>query len=401
MSTPILFVIYLALIATIALFAASETALFTLRWWRRRALRRDKRLAPLLQALEERPTRLLFALLTGSETANILAAMSADTLRGRWLAGAPAWSFAAGVVAAGLCAALLGELLPKLYAASRPEPVARALAAPMRLWLKLVDPLTRTLAEAAHEPDSPAHDLETMIAHAAAGGSLTPFEARLMTGLNSLSRLPVEAVMTPHPDVSGIAADATLDEAVAALKASGFTRLVIMDEAADQWPGYLHATDLLRARLTLPPGDPVLPLARDAPLVPAAATVRQGLQALIKARSHLAFVVTETGQYVGLFTLEDGWRAALGESRLQVTPLGEERWRCDGELPLSGLPFELERLELDPPPRTLGGLVAALTGQLPAAGQRAEHGGYRFTIETVSGRRAGRMGIEKSPNEEA
>jgi len=133
--------------------------------------------------------------------------------------------------------------------------------------------------------------------------------------------------------------------------------------------------------------------------VPAAATVRQGLQALIKARSHLAFVVTESGQYAGLFTLEDGWRAALGESRLQVTPLGEDRWRCDGELSLGGLPFELE-LELDPPPRTLGGLVAALTGQLPAAGQRAEHGGYRFTIETVSGRRAGRVGIEKLPNGE-
>jgi CBS domain containing-hemolysin-like protein len=398
-STPLLVGIYLALLCSIALFAASETALFTLRWWRRRALRRDKRLAPLLLALEERPARLLFALLTGSETANILAAMSADTLRGRWLAGAPVWGFVAGVAGAGLCAALLGELLPKLYAASRPEAVARYFSTPLRLWLRAVEPLTGSLADAARDPHAPGADLETLFAHAAAGGSLTPFEARLLTGLDSLGRRTVESVMTPHPDVSGVDAGASLDEALAALKASGFTRLVVIDEAADLWPGYLHATNLLRARLTLRPSDGILSLIREAPLVPSAATIRQGLQALIRARSHLAFVVTETGQYTGLFTLEDGWRAALGESRREAKPLGEGAWSCEGDQPLADLPVKLDTGELDPPPQTLGGLVAGLSGVVPFAGQSVAHDGVKLTVETVRGRRAGRVRLEQVPNE--
>src|SRR6185369_10907632 len=88
LSVPSLFALYFALLFLVAGFAAGETALFALRWWRRRALRRDVRLTPLLDELEKRPGRLLFALLAGSEIAGIAAAMTADGLRHKIAGGA-------------------------------------------------------------------------------------------------------------------------------------------------------------------------------------------------------------------------------------------------------------------------------------------------------------------------
>ena len=136
MSISALIALYCALVLLVAGFAAGETALFALRWWRRRALRRDKRLAPLLDELEKRPGRLLFALLAGSEIAGIAAAMTADGLRHRIVGGAGLGGFFIAAALTGLCTALLGELLPKIYAASRPETVAGRLAAPLKLWLR-------------------------------------------------------------------------------------------------------------------------------------------------------------------------------------------------------------------------------------------------------------------------
>ena len=399
MSIPSLLALYCALLFLVAGFAAGETALFAQRWWRRRALRRDKRLAPLLDELEKRPGRLLFALLAGSEIAGIAAAMTADGLRQRITGGAGPGGFFIAVALTGLCTAVLGELLPKIYAASRPESVAGRLASPLRLWLRFAGRGADLLGVGAEteRQDRAGADISAMVAQARAGGQLSAQEARLLTGLDSLGRLPVAAVMTPHPDVEGVAADASIAAAAELMRRTGFTRLVLYDAAGEDWPGYIHAADLLRAQGG-EGGDAetnLLGMMRSAPLVPASATVRQGLAALIKARAHLAFAVTETGQYAGLFTLEDGWRAALGEPRLKPREVAPGVWLCAGDLPLAQLPVPPGELEFDPPPQTLGGLITALSGELPAAGQSLTRAGVRYTVENARERRAVRVRVEK------
>ncbi len=399
MSTSALIALYCALVMLVAGFAAGETALFALRWWRRRALRRDKRLAPLLDELEKRPGRLLFALLAGSEIAGIAAAMTADGLRHRIIGGAGLGGFFIAAALTGLCTALLGELLPKIYAASRPETVAGRLAAPLKLWLRFAGRGADFLGVGAEteRPDRGAADITAVVAQARAGGQLSEQEARLLTGLDSLGRLPISAVMTPHPDVEWVAADASISAASDLMRRTGFTRLVLYDAAGENWPGYIHAADLLRAQGSESGDaeDNLLGMMRGAPLVPAHATVRQGLAALIKARAHIAFVVTETGQYAGLFTLEDGWRAALGEPRLKPREFAPGVWLCAGELPLLQLPLSPGNLDLDPPPQTLGGLLAALSGELPRAGQIVTHAGVQYTVEIARERRAVRVRVEK------
>ena len=119
-------------------------------------------------------------------------------------------------------------------------------------------------------------------------------------------------------------------------------------------------------------------------LLPEDAPATEALAAFTRSGLPLALVVDERGNVEGLVTPSDVLEALVGDleetGRAQVVRRGDGSWLMDGLLDaeefkerigLRGLPGESERDY-----QTVGGMVMAHLGRVPAAGHRFEWEGF-------------------------
>jgi len=118
---------------------------------------------------------------------------------------------------------------------------------------------------------------------------------------------------------------------------------------------------------------------------------------------HFAVVKDEYGGTEGIVTLEDLLEELVGEIRdehdeAEVPPVIKIRprtWMVRGDVSVKDLQDRLEiRLE-EIEGRTVGGLVAAELGRVPAAGDNLEIQGLRIQVVSVEDKRVLRVRVEQ------
>jgi CBS domain containing-hemolysin-like protein len=124
---------------------------------------------------------------------------------------------------------------------------------------------------------------------------------------------------------------------------------------------------------------------------------------LVELRGHgmqMAVVVDEYGGTSGVVTLEDVVEELVGEVADEHDPARAGAYRLGAGWSVPGLlrPDELtEQTGLVVPEdgayETLGGLVMALLGRVPTAGDRVDVDGVQLTVQQMDGRRVARIGV--------
>ncbi len=301
----------------------------------------------------------------------------------------PAVSVLIGTVGALLLATVVtmifGELYPKNLAIASPEPLARALAVPTRIYLLLFGWLITVFDVAANallrllriEPledvdeSATARDLEAIIEESRVSGDLPDDLSMIIDRILDFPQRDVEHAMVPRSQVGSVTPDTTVRE-VRALMATGHTRYpVIGDE--DSPVGVVELIDILRER----PADdaPVAAVMRAAVVIPTSMLLPVALDRMRRSRNELACVVDEYGNFDGILTIEDLTEEVIGELSdehdaevTEVAAVGDDAWNVPGDLHLD----ELERLighdlaESDV--ETVAGLVIDAHGDLPPVG---------------------------------
>jgi len=312
-----------------------------------------------------------------------------------------------GLLAATVLQMVIGELIPKNWAISRPLQVARAVAAPQRVFSAVCRPLIALLNGAANRlvramGMEPAHELasarsaEELIAlarHSASEGALEPDTADLFVRALGLGDLTAESVMTPRVDVSALHESATAADVLNLTRATGLSRFPVYRDGIDEVVGVITLKDALAV-----PEDrrhTVLVDALAAPplLVPETLPAERLLEQLRHIQP-MAVVVDEYGGTAGVATLEDIIEEMVGEvldehdpdERAELRPVaavdGSDAWEADGRCRVD----QLAAIGLHPPPgpyETVAGLVADLLGRLPEAGEYCELPGWRLTVLSV------------------
>lgn len=301
----------------------------------------------------------------------------------------PAISVTIGTVGALLLATIVtmifGELYPKNLAIANPEPLARALAFPTRIYLSAFGWLITVFDVAANallklvriEPledvdeSATARDLEAIVEESRASGDLPDDLSMIIDRILDFPQRDVEHAMIPRSQVDSVSPDTTVGE-VRTLMATGHTRYpVIGDE--DSPVGVVELIDLLREQ---PSSDaPVSSVMRPAVVLPTSMLLPVALDRMRRSRNELACVVDEYGNFDGILTIEDLTEEVIGELSDEhdtevdeVSSVGESTWTVPGDLHLD----ELERLighdlaESDI--ETAAGLVIEAHGDLPAVG---------------------------------
>ncbi|WP_028803643.1 hemolysin family protein [Streptomyces sp. 142MFCol3.1] len=334
----------------------------------------------------------------------------------------PGVAVVVGMLLASAVQMVVGELVPKSWAVSRPLQVARFVAGPQRVFSRLFRPVIAALNTVANRlvralGVEPAEELASartpgelvsLARHSAQAGALEQDTADLFVRTISLADLTAQHVMTPRVKVSALQSSATAEDVVNLTRATGLSRFPVYRERIDEIVGMVHLKDAL----AIPSHDrlrtPVVRIAQAPLLVPETLPVQPLLEQL-RSEQPIAVVVDEYGGTAGVVTLEDIVEELVGEvhdehddvlnelPELAPAPPedGRPAWDADGSCRVD----VLQRIGLDVPEgpyETVAGLVADLLGRIPAPGDRAELPGWRLSVRQVGHYRAERVRLVRT-----
>jgi len=400
------------LLITSAFFAMAETAFVRMNRIRAMTLEEEgrrgaKRLAALLEEPETALNLVLLFLLICQLTAGTLVGVLVEGRLG-------GYGVLVGTVVEVIAFFVIAEVAPKTYAVQHTDRAALWLA-PL-LWAITHFPplraLSRLLIAVANViipgkglkkgPYTTEEDIRTMADVAAEEKVIEREERRLIHSIFEFGDTVVREVMVPRPDMIGVEADATVDEALEKAINAGYSRLPAYGEGPDDILGLVYLKDIIRRTRENSGASPASPkahgtlreLVRPAVFVPEQKKVAELLREMQQDKFHMAVVVDEYGGTAGLVTLEDLLEEIVGEivDEYDVEAPKVERLPDGGLRVAGGTPIDEvnELLEIELPETdwdTVGGLIFNLLGHVPIEGEAVEFQGFEFRAERVQGRR--------------
>ena len=421
MSLAVGVLVIFVLIGVNAIFATGELALVSVRRARLTELaERGTKGAARARTLAEDPQRFLPTVQVGITLVSVLeGSLGGAQFEGRLaplLARVPVLrpiaaelAFVLVVIAITFLMLVLGELVPKQLALSRPETLAIRLSGPLDLMSRVTAPVVWVLGRAsslvlhvigagklAREGVS-EEELRALLHESTEAGVIEPEERDMIGRLMRLADKSVRAIMTPRHELAWIERGATRDDMVATLRETGHSRLVVCDDGPDNPVGVLRGKDVLDALLA---GDTlsIARLTRVAVVLPDTIGALDALDRLRDDPLGLALVLDEYGSFEGIVTVSDVMDAIVVDAVAPEPGLSPGTEDVD-VLTLDGMsPVDevKEKLRLPDLPaagsyHTLGGLVLALLRRVPSEGDRVVFAGWLFEVLAMDGRRVDRV----------
>lgn len=421
---PFELLLLLALILLNGFFALSELAVMTARRSRLRRLAQDSRGARAALELSESPERFLSSVqvwitLLGILTGFFGGAALAATIEPSIAAITPLQPYA-GEIASAIALALilyvsvvLGELVPKRLAIVHPETTASRVAIPMRLLSSAASPMVWLLAKSTelvlkpfrlargHRDHVSEDEIRHLIAEGAESGAIERHEQDMVNRVLGLGERTVESLMLPRSDIVWLDATASLDENLAILRETPYSRYPVKRGDEREVLGILQVKSLAEALARGRPGELFQHLA-PAIFVPESAPALSLLARFRDAEAPLALVVDEFGDIVGLATPNNLLQAVFGRLAHSVeageAPLvqrADGSWLVDGRVPVADLRETLGLSRLpggdDEDYHTAAGMVIAQFGRIPAAGESFDFAGWRFEVVDLDGARIDKL----------
>jgi len=401
-------------------FAMSELAVASSRKARLLAMAEDhdKGAAMALRLLEH-PTQFLSTVQVGITSIGMLngivgeAAFSAKLTA--WLASYGIAPGVASVAATAIVVILItfvtiifGELVPKRIGQLYPEPVARLVSRPMAWLARAAGPFVKLLSATTQAmlkilridttqtrgmtQEEISHSLEEGVD----AGIIEEQEHQMVRNVFHLDDRAITSMMLPRSDIEWL--DATTSVAMALRQAGqggAHSIYPVCRGSLDDVVGVVSVSRLLA--LGPEHQGPVAPHAVPAAFVPETLSGMELLEQFRQLSQRVVFVVDEYGVVQGLVTPRDLLEAITGELRPRAmaqawaTPREDGSWLLDGLMPVAELKARLDIRELPEEDRgrynTVAGLLLAVSGHLPAEGEKIECGDWLFEVVDMDGRR--------------
>lgn len=319
----------------------------------------------------------------------------------------------AALVIATLFSMVFGELVPQFLGISAPLPMAKIVAAPVRVFAVLTRPLIVILNGSANaileslgvEPQEELsaartpQELASIVRSSAQAGTIDEDLAERVTrSLDFGSRVAAD-VMTPRVRCVSIDRTATVADVVDLARRTGHSRFPVLGDDWDDVDGLVHVKKAIAVPHERRAKVPVSGLMTPPTFVPETIGLDPLLLLLRRAGHQIAVVVDEYGGTSGLVTLEDVVEELVGEvadehdrSRSTARRDARGRWIVPG----MWRPDEVrDRIGARVPDssayETVGGFVMAALGRLPEVGDELPLPGWLVRVEAMDGRRVDRV----------
>ena len=407
-------VLSVGLIGLAGLLISAETAINRVSRGRIDDIRREsgKRAEKLLVVLADRARYvnvLLFLSTSATVTATALitfASYDVFTVHGTWpVGGALAFAVVIMVVIAYVALGVAPRTLGRQHA----ERIALSAAGPARFLAVVLGPLATLLIHIGNAltpgrgfregPFASQAELLELVDQAKADSLIEDDERQMIHSVFELGDTFVKEVMVPRTEVVFIERDKSLRQAMSLGLRSGFSRIPVIGENADDVVGIVYLKDMMRRTFEHRDAEHdelVESLMRPPYFVPDSKPVDSLLRDMQSARVHMAIAVDEYGGTAGLVTIEDALEEIVGEiadeydtAAPEVAELPDGAFRVSARLhvedfaDLVGVEIDGEEEGVD----TVLGLMAKRLGRVPIPGAVVEEFGWRLTAEQGGGRR--------------
>jgi len=304
---------------------------------------------------------------------------------------------------------VVGEQVPKTYAIRKPTPVTLALAYPLHWFYLVVYPLNWLLDRAnaiilrllgirggPHHEVISEDEISAIVDQSEAHGEIESKTAEIIRKAFRFDDQLVREVMVPWTSVDRLRVSGTREKNQGIVLATLHSRFPVLDDN-DDVVGVLMTKDLATALLAGKSGiwESLQDLLRPALIVPEALLISTLLERMRATRQHMAIVIDEHGNYIGIVTLEDMIEEIIGEiddewdTEMSVTDIqvSGSGWRVKGRVALGRLE-EMTGIDVEPTPNvtTLGGLVMDRLGRLPKEGDHFTNKDHEFRVAKMTGR---------------
>ena len=239
-------------------------------------------------------------------------------------------------------------------------------------------------------------ELRDLVELAQERGVVERSERDMINSVFELGDTIVREVMVPRTDILTIERGKSVRQALNLALRSGFSRIPVVGDNADDVLGVAYLKDLVRKERQDDGGAARVEEAMREPVfVPESKPVDELLREMQAALGHIAIVVDEYGGTAGLVTIEDVLEEIVGEIQDEydreapppVEDLGDGTCRVTARLTVEDLEqlygVELPHEDVE----TVGGLLAQALGRVPIPGATAELGGLVLVAESAKGRR--------------
>ena len=289
------------------------------------------------------------------------------------------------------------------------EPIAMAAAGPARFLASILGPVTTLLILIGNAvtpgkgyregPFASQAELREMLDLAEADDLIEDDERQMLHSVFELGDTFAREVMVPRTEMVFIERTKTLRQAMSLNLRSGFSRIPVIGENADDIVGIVYLKDVVRRTYEHREAENterVESLMRAPYYVPDSKPADALLREMQSARVHMAVVVDEYGGTAGLVTIEDILEEIVGEiadeydtAAPEVTHVAGGAYRVlarlhiDDFADLTGIEIDSEEEGVD----TVLGFVAKRLGHVPIPGASIREGGWLITAEQGAGRR--------------
>lgn len=426
--------IVLALVILNGFFSMSEMSVMTSRKSRLKQMAHASKRAATALKLAEKPDSflstvqigitlvgVLTGLLGGDAIGNAIGARLADVFPALPYADAIGKVLAVSLIT--FLTLILGELVPKRLALTRPEAIASLIAVPMK-WLALLSaPVVALLAWSTrlvlrllglgNEESTKVseEEIRMLVAESHEQGVIDDDERNMMNRVLRLGDRSADSLMTPRNRIAWLDTEAPAEKNLHTMREHQFSRYPVYRGNDQDVVGILEVKSLI-VRMD---GDPehLFQNLREPLYVSDSTQAMKLLEIFREEQQSMALVVDEYGEIQGLVTVSDLMGAVVG--RIQAFENGNDdalvvqredgSLLVDGSLPIDELREVLGGAELPPAEEgdyhTLAGMCIYYFGRIPHAGEHFDWAGWRIEVVDLDGARIDKLLLRKLPEDEA
>ena len=231
--------------------------------------------------------------------------------------------------------------------------------------------------------------------------------------------------MTPRSTVESLTVEETAQDLIELALETGHSRFPVTRGDLDETVGVVHVKDALTIPHDARPTTTLNKLMKNVPSVPDSLSGDDVLNQVRAAGSQLVMVVDEYGGTAGIVTIEDVVEEILGEVWDEHDDVEEDKevrktgthWEVSGLVRTDELPEAVGYTAPEGDYDTLGGLIMATLGRIPAEGdevllpagdneimesfETGMSGRWRATVKEMDNRRVDKVLLQPLTKEEA
>lgn len=420
----IIYFVFVFLIYLSGFFSGSETAFLSVRHSRvREMVEKKEKNANIIQSLKDDSYNTIIALLIGNNIVNILASSMAtiitmDFLSAYDINGGYGIAIATGVMT--FLILVFGEITPKTYAVDKAEKMMvknakflyylKIILSPL-VWLfeKISGLLLKIMGVEEKKLNYSESELKAIVDMSEEEGSIKSLEKEMIHNVLEFDDIIVQKIMTPLSNVTALDVDLKINDLLEVVMDSNYSRILVYKGHITNIVGVVHIKDVLKYIKKGTFDVTLKKIMRKIVYVPTTKKVNTLFHYFKVKHEHIAVVVNEYGNTLGIVTLEDVLEEIVGDI-MDETDVEENEDHniqvIDKNTAIAKGVTDIDELnevmDIHIPDsdayETIAGYLIYVVGRIPQKGFSTVIGHINITVVDATSRKINSIKIEKIKN---